>query len=81
MKIQVELATVKEGVIKISGIDYFDKKTKVLIEINTKDPENYKYFKWRLQKYPWTRSCKTWGEVLKKLKGKDLEIRKEYKVA
>lgn len=81
MKIQVEDARVKDGVVKIYGIDYFDRKSKILVEIDTKKKDNFDYLKWRLQKYPWTRKCKTWGQVLKNLVGKEIEVRKEYKVA
>lgn len=56
-----------------------NKEDEVLeIIIDTTNRENFLYIKEKLQKFPWTRSCRTWGEVISKLPNKTIDIRNSF---
>ena len=84
MKIQVETASITvDKKILIVGYEVgIRRKPDIILsrtfEINSKDSKNYIYIRNVLKKLPWTNKCRTWGEVIKNLPGRQIQLQKSY---
>lgn len=74
MKVTIEEAKLKDGIIYLKGHESKFSGKEVELEIQTRNIDNYKYIKDKLLRYPWAKECRTWGEVIKKIKKKTLDI-------
>lgn len=75
MKVTIKNTELNNGIITMIAFIYNNKDSEMKIKIDTREKSNLEYLSEKLHRYPWARQCDKWGEVIRKMQGKTLELR------